>query len=216
MELSVWLIYSGFALVSILSPGPAVLLAVTNSIQKGFVQSLFSSLGNIIGIFLVSTGAAVGLGALLQTSVVLFRLLKIAGALYLIFLGIRQWRSREKLFRDSDGLPGSPGEAGSNGFIREFITGLLVALSNPKAVLFFTALFPQFLDVSKPLAGQFMILTTTFMALSFTVLALYAKGARSFKRWLSAGQRAQWFNRVCGTIFIGMGLGILKLKHRTA
>lgn len=216
MELSVWLIYSGFALVSILSPGPAVLLAVTNSIQKGFVRSLFSSLGNITGIFLVSTAAAVGLGALLQTSVVLFTLLKIAGALYLIFLGIRQWRARENLFRGADSLPGSPGEARGNGFMREFITGLLVALSNPKAVLFFTALFPQFLDVSKPLAGQFMILTTTFMALSFTVLALYARGARAFRRWLCAGQRSQWFNRVCGTIFIAMGLGILKLKHRTA
>jgi homoserine/homoserine lactone efflux protein len=98
MELSTWLLFSSIALVATISPGPAVLLSVTNSLTHGFTKSIFSSLGNITGIFVVSSATALGLGAVLQTSTLLFTILKFSGAIYLIYLGIRQWHSKCNVF----------------------------------------------------------------------------------------------------------------------
>ncbi len=209
MELSTWILFSGIALVSIISPGPAVLLSITNSLTHGFIKSIFSSLGNISGILIISGAAAMGLSAVLKTSVLMFTILKIIGAVYLIYLGIRQWRAHHNFFETP-----SENKVSSEGNRKSFIQGLFVALSNPKAVLFFTALFPQFIDVSKSVALQFAILTSTFMIFSFLTLVLYAKSAQSFKSWVSNGNRAIWFNRISGMVFIVFGLGILRLRNK--
>ncbi len=210
MELSTWLLFSGMALVAVISPGPAVLLSVTNSLTHGFGLSLVSSLGNITGLFLVSGAAALGLGAVLKTSVLLFTILKIFGAVYLIYLGIRQWRSRGSVFE-------AAADCTSHSQTRHisFVQGVLVALSNPKAILFFTALFPQFMDLSRPYVLQFVILTTTFMLYSFIALVIYALSARYGRKWFAGRSRALWFNRISGTIYIAFGLGLLRLKNKS-
>ncbi len=210
MDLSTWLLFLSISLVAIISPGPAVLLSVTNSLTHGFAKSIFSSLGNIAGIFVVSATAAFGLGAVLQASIVLFAALKIFGAMYLIYLGIRQWKSKHHMFEKS--LDASTRNQGK---CKTFVQGLFVAMSNPKAILFFTALFPQFIDLSKPLMVQFMILTTTFMLFSFIVLVGYAICAHSVRGWFAKGNRAIWLNRISGTIFIAFGLGILRLRSKS-
>jgi homoserine/homoserine lactone efflux protein len=210
MELSTWLLFLGIALVAIISPGPAVLLSVTNSLTHGFTKSVFSSLGNITGLFVVSSAAAFGLGAALQASTLLFATLKSFGAIYLIYLGIRQWRSKHNVFTKS--IEPSKYNQGKR---KSFVQGLLVAISNPKAILFFTALFPQFIDLSKPVMIQFIILTTTFMFFSFLILLIYALSAHSAKGWFAKGDKAIWFNRISGTIFISFGLGILRLRNKS-
>jgi len=209
MELSTWLLFSSIALVAIISPGPAVLLSVTNSLMHGLTKSVFSSLGNITGILFVSSAAALGLGAVLQTSTLLFTIVKFSGAIYLIYLGIRQWRSKRSIFAKSIET-----SKHSQGKRKSFVQGLLVAISNPKAILFFTAFFPQFVDLSKPIVIQLFILTTTFMLFSFLTLVIYALSARSAKGWLAKGDRAILFNRISGTIFITFGLGMLRLRNR--
>lgn len=209
MEISTWLLFLSIALVAIISPGPAVLLSVTNSLTHGFTKSVFSSLGNITGIFVVSIAASLGLGAVLQTSILLFTSLKIFGAVYLIYLGIQRWRSKHNIFEKSIETSKS-----NQGIRKSFVQGLLVAISNPKAILFFTALFPQFIDLSKPIFVQFIILTTTFMLFSFTILVLYALSAHSAKGWFAKSNRAIWLNRISGTIFITFGFGILRLRNR--
>ena len=210
MELSTWLLFLSIALVAILSPGPAVLLSVTNSLTHGFTKSVFSSLGNIIGIFVVSSAAALGLGAVLQTSILLFTALKIFGAIYLIYLGISQWKSKHNIFEKPIETSKS-----NQGIRKSFVQGFLVAISNPKAILFFTALFPQFIDLSKHIFVQFIILTTTFMFFSFTILLIYALSAHSAKGWFAKSNRAIWLNRISGTVFITFGLGILRLRNRS-
>ena len=210
MELSTWLLFLSIALVAIISPGPAVLLSVTNSLTHGFTKSVFSSLGNIIGIFVVSSAAALGLGAVLQTSILLFTALKIFGAIYLIYLGISQWKSKHNIFEKPIETSKS-----NQGIRKSFVQGFLVAISNPKAILFFTALFPQFIDLSKHIFVQFIILTTTFMFFSFTILVIYAISAHSAKGWFAKSNRAIWLNRISGTVFITFGLGILRLRNRS-
>jgi len=210
MELSTWLLFLSIALVAIISPGPAVLLSVTNSLTHGFTKSVFSSLGNITGLFVVSSAAALGLGAVLQASTLLFASLKSFGAIYLIYLGIRQWKSKHNIFEKS--IETSKFNQGKR---KSFVQGLLVAISNPKAILFFTALFPQFIDLSKPIMIQFIILTITFMFFSFLILVSYALSAHSAKGWFAKGDRAIWLNRISGTIFVTFGLGILRLRNRS-
>lgn len=211
MEFSTWLLFLSIALVAIISPGPAVLLSITNSLNHGFTKSILSSLGNITGIFIVSSAAALGLGAVLQASILWFTTLKFFGAVYLIYLGIKQWKSKHALFEKSIET-----SKDSQGKYKSFVQGLLVAIFNPKVILFFTALFPQFLDLSNPIMVQFVILTTTFMLFSFIILAIYALCAQTVKGWFAKGNRAIWLNRISGMIFISFGLGILRLRNRSA
>lgn len=210
MKFSTWLLFLNISLICIISPGPAVLLSVTNSLTHGFKKAVFSSLGNITGLLIVSSTAALGLGAVLKTSIALFTTLKLAGVIYLIYLGILQWRSKVNLFTGS-----AETYKLCQGKRKLFVRGLLVAISNPKAILFFTALFPQFVDLSKPVVFQFIILTSTFMFFSFVILVIYALCARSVKLWFERGNRALWFNRISGTVFMIFGLGILRLRNRS-
>ncbi|MBT2786199.1 MULTISPECIES: LysE family translocator [unclassified Halomonas] len=206
MLLSTWLLFVAVAMVSIASPGPAFLVAVRNGITGGTKRVALSSLGNITGLLILASAAVLGLGVVLNASEVLFSLLKLGGAAYLIYLGIRQWRSRTSLAISTIAAKPTPRW-------RTFSEGALVAVSNPKAILFFTALFPQFLDTQRALLPQFSLMVGTFMALSFAVLMIYGGLAKHLSRWLSSASRVKWVNRMMGSAFIGLGISILRLRQ---
>jgi threonine/homoserine/homoserine lactone efflux protein len=208
MSLTLWILFATVALAAILTPGPAVFLAISNSMAFGWRRVAYSSLGNITGLLTVSTLAMVGLGALLKTSAAVFTGFKLVGAGYLIWLGCKQWRSRVSVFARAEALPG-PGEA-SNGGI--YLKGLMIALTNPKAILFFSALFPQFIRPDRPLAPQFLILMATFMTFSFLALMSYGLAAHAARTWFTDQRRCAWFNRVSGCVFFLLGAGMLRLK----
>ena len=195
------------AIVAVISPGPAILLSISNSIRFGVSKVVLSTFGNICGLFLLSTAAIFGLGAVLKTSTTLFLIIKVIGAAYLIYLGVRQWRSKTNFF---DGVEKSSEQAKSNK--RFFVEGFLIAMTNPKAILFFTALFPQFVNTQQVLMPQFLIMTFTFMAISFVSLVGYGLLATKAKHWFSTGQKAKWFNRTLGSLFVLIGIGLLQIK----
>ena len=208
MESSRWAVYAVVAAIAILSPGPAVLLAISNSVRFGLRRVVYSSFGNVIGVMCVSALAMLGLGAVLKSSAFLFGVLKLIGAGYLIFLGIKQWGSSGNIFtRTADAVIE---EQRSNWQL--FVQGITLALTNPKAILFFTALFPQFLDSERALLPQFAILTGTFMAISFCSLMMYGLLARATRRWFAVPRHARWFNRISGGLFVLLGFGLLRLK----
>lgn len=207
MELSTWLLFVIVGLVPVLSPGPAMLLAISNSLQYGIKKVFLSTLGNITGLFILSSAAIFGLGAVLKTSTTLFFVLKIIGALYLIYLGIKQWRSKTNLFANNQNK-----EKKRKGNRYFFIEGFLIAMTNPKAILFFTALFPQFINLQNDLAPQFLIMTFTFMGMSFLVLNIYGLLANKAKRWFSSKERAKWFNRTIASLFVLLGIALLQAK----
>jgi RhtB (resistance to homoserine/threonine) family protein len=211
MSLSPWWLFCALALVAAFSPGPAVLLAVTNSAALGMRKALLSSAGNATGVFLVSAIAMLGLGALLKTSAWLFGASKIVGAAYLIYLGIRQWRSRLNLFDRTADLAGPRAQTPA----RLFLQGLLVATTNPKSILFFTALLPQFMTPHAPVWRQFFALTLTFAACTVVSHFCYVALARGMSRWFAHEARARWFNRIVGTLFAGLGIGVLRLRNST-
>lgn len=212
MHFSNWLIFCGVTLLVAFSPGPAVLLAVSNAMAVGPRRAMISSLGNAAGLFMVSAAAMAGLGVVLGTSAHAFMLLKVAGATYLIYLGVKQWRSKGSVFAD---LQGSAEGGTQRSSMRLFGHGLTVALTNPKSILFFSALFPQFITQDAPIFTQFAVLTTTFAAASVLSHAFYVGLARLLRKQLADPRRTRVFNRVSGGAFVLLGLSLLRLRSKT-
>jgi len=210
MPFSTWLLFCGVALLATLSPGPGVLLALTNSMAVGPRHAMFSSLGNAAGLVIVSGAATAGMGTLLAVSASAFLMVKIVGAGYLVYLGIKQWRSAP-LRLDASTSANQPTTPS-----RLFLQGLSVALTNPKAILFFTALFPQFLVPGEPLLLQTVLLTATFTALALLSHAVYVGLFRTLRRFLTEARHLRLFNRISGGLFVLLGLSLLRLRNRAA
>lgn len=197
-----WILYLALVLAATASPGPAVLFVVTNSTLHGWKKTTYAALGNIIGLLCLGIIAVSGLGAILKTSVVLFNAVKYAGAAYLVYLGLKL------LFKKNPACSmikeqARPSEVSAKML---FFQALGVALSNPKAILFLTALFPQFVNTSEPIVPQFSLLIALLMFFSFTFLMFYSMIAHKAKIWFFNQGGGAIFNRASGTVFIGFGL----------
>lgn len=221
MEFSNWLMFLLVALLTAFSPGPGILLAISNASSIGLKRAVVSSTGNLLGVFLVSGAAMLGLGALLNTSANAFFVVKVIGAGYLIYLGVRQWTSRTNVFlgvEQSMTAAGGINEVNGTGPSTNtlFTQGLAVAVTNPKSILFFTALFPQFIAQHDPVAMQFLVLTLTMGACVVLAHFTYVMLTNALKGWFATEQRARLFNRVSGGAFVALGLSLLHLKSKAA
>ena len=177
-------LYPVFLLVAattVLSPGPGVVMTLTNALRHGFRGTFGGILGISAGAFAVATLFATGLGVLLATSAAAFTVMKYVGATYLVYLGVRLWRS--------PAVPIVPGPAAPTGFGRRFLEGLSLQLTNPKAIFFFLWVFPQFLDHTRPMAPQFAVLVLTYSSLVVLIHSGYALSAQRARSWL--GSRAR-------------------------
>ncbi|MCV2402402.1 LysE family translocator [Marinomonas sp. C2222] len=209
MTLDVWLIFSAAALVNIISPGPAILLAISNGVTHGMKSVTVSALGNVLGLFIISTVSMFGLGLLLQTSAILFTALKFLGAGYLIYLGIKKIRSSDTPLVIEE----QPKNTGNLQYFKQCKEAFFIAITNPKAILFFVAFFPIFLDATAPLTPQFMIMTFTFMVMSFMSLITYGYLGKSVRHWFKKARFIRAFHRATGGIFIGFGLVLIQIKN---
>lgn len=200
------------AAIAIASPGPATLMAINNSLAHGQRSAIWSSLGNASGLFCLSAAAMLGLGALLASSELLFNAVKIVGAGYLFYLGIKQLFKKGPMLAEEhqdDAQKSRPTRR------KLFKAAFLTAVTNPKATMFFTALFPQFIDQGAALLPQFLMLTSIFMVLSVSSLTLYAALASRAKGVLTRPAFSRWVSRVVGTTFIGFGTAILTMRRQT-
>ena len=210
MTIETLLTFSAVAGVAIVSPGPATLLAVRNGSSFGLRAAIWSSLGNVCGLFCVSAATLLGLGVLLKSSALLFAVVKTLGALYLFYIGLRQLFARASATNaGADQLASATAPAAPQ-LYRE---ALLVATTNPKAILFFSALFPQFIDAGAPLLAQFLVLTGIFMAISFSSLVSYAFVARRARHLFVQPLFARWGKRLVGAVFIAFGAALLTLRR---
>jgi threonine/homoserine/homoserine lactone efflux protein len=202
MTLASWLLYFAAVLVLTVTPGPTVLLCISTAVQQGVKAALVSALGSTTAIAGLMMLSMAGLGTVLAASDSLFTALKWLGAAYLAYLGLRSLLSKEAdLIVPDDAVQGASkarGLAPSALFRR----GLLVGASNPKALLFFGALFPQFIEPAAPHAPQFLLMGLTFVVLELFWLLVYACTAARAKRWLQQPRRALAFNRATGAVFL--------------
>ncbi len=196
-----WIIYLALVIVATATPGPAVLFIITTSTLHSRKKAVYAALGNIVGLFCLGITAITGLGTLLNTSVILFNIIKYGGAAYLIFLGIKL------LFRKNTTFSTVKDHLNSTALSPQklFIQALTIAIGNPKAIVFLTALFPQFINIEKPLTLQFSILISVLMFFSFLFLMSYALLAHKIRGWLNQPTKIEYFNRISGSIFIGFG-----------
>lgn len=207
MALSTYLLYLAAVALLILTPGPTMLMCVTTAVNHGPRNALLAVSGSVTAVLGVMLLSAMGVGALLAASEAAFTLTKLAGAAYLVWLGIKTFRQRATVLELA---PPTPPRRGSF-----YLQGLLVGASNPKAVLFFAAFFPQFLQPSAPMVPQLALLAGTFVAFEFAVLSLCALGVSRLVPLLRSSAPVLWTNRVCGALFTLMG-GLLLLTRRPA
>lgn len=201
MTIESWIIYLALVIAATATPGPAVLFIITKSTSYGWKKTIYAALGNIIGLFCLGIIAITGLGTILNTSLTMFNIIKYAGAAYLIYLGLKlsfQKKATFSTIKDQLNLTDLSSK-------KLFFQALGVAISNPKAIVFLTALFPQFIDIEEALIPQFSTLIVILMFFSFFFLMSYALLADRMKRWLIKPKKMRYFNRASGAIFIGFG-----------
>ncbi|MCE0494875.1 LysE family translocator [Vibrio salinus] len=202
MEISTWLIYVSVISLLILTPGPSALLCISDGLKFGKKNSIATVLGGAIAALVLMTVSAAGLGALLVASEKLFFVLKILGAMYLIYIGWKSWcdSGSAELFRDSNFSV-----ADNFSYLSLFKKGFMVGISNPKDLLFFTALFPGFIDMATPHFEQYTILASTWFVVDCSSMFMYAILGYRFGPWLSNAKNIRYFNRVVGGVFMSLG-----------
>lgn len=181
------------------SPGPMMLSCMSNGgrygIQKAFMGMIGGSLGNLVLMGL----SALGLGLLVSQNPALYNGVKWVGAAYLIWLGIQIIRSpRHKIATENAAERG-----GRYGLLT---SGFFIAISNPKGLIYFGALFPQFINYQQPLPIQFFILTCVFLLTDLIWMFIYAAAGNKIMQWLKAPLHQTWFNICSGAVLMGVGL----------
>lgn len=210
MTIETWLLYVVAVFVLTVTPGPSVLMCVTNGVNYGAKRTLFSALGSVTAVVAIMACSAIGLGAALAASEYAFNVIKWCGVAYLFYIGVTAMRSTDANFQLAcDGT----NKATEVSRLSLYVKGLLVGASNPKALLFFTAFFPQFLNPTAPQLPQFLILGVTFVCFELFWLMFYATFASRVAPWLRVKGRARAFNRASGAIFIGASALLASMKR---
>lgn len=200
MTLQLWLAYTGVIAALIAIPGPSALISMTHGLRYGRKQALATVTGGVLAAMMLMTASALGLGAILAASTTAFTVLKVVGAAYLIWLGIAAWRDNsEPAAVNAAEMEEAPGA------LRLFRKGFMVGISNPKDLLFFAALFPNFVDASQPHAAQFATLAITWAVLDLSIMFSYACAGRRLSGVFSNARRLRILNRSTGSLFVFAG-----------
>jgi threonine/homoserine/homoserine lactone efflux protein len=212
MSYDSWVVFASIAFIATITPGPAILLVTTHSVTFGTRCSIATMLGNVSGLFIMSLLSVMGLSAVILHSALIFFLVKMAGAFYLIYLGLKLWRHgfglEELRSIQNEAVQPRPR------ITKLYANGLFVALSNPKAIAFTTALFPQFILPEQPVALQFTILIITFMSLSFACLFAYAVMAAETKNRSAHIKLPGVMSKVFGGAFVGSGVFLASASQK--
>ncbi|GAB4227856.1 MAG: LysE family translocator [Kiloniellaceae bacterium] len=206
MTLDAWLVFAAAAALLCLAPGANNLMALTNGLRYGVLASLVAVAGRLAAFTVMIAITALGLGALLAASELAFQVIKWAGVAYLLYLGVKALRARGGQAADSAGpVPALSLAALAR---REF----LVAIGNPKAILIFTAVFPQFLAPGEPAMPQFAVMGATFLVLEIVAALVYVISGKCFAPLLR--DRSSWVNRISGGLLL-TAAGLLASASRS-
>lgn len=202
MTAETWGVFVLVAILPAMSPGPAILLAISNSVRFGASATIFSALGNSLGLTLLGLGVALGLAAVMQASAAAFTIVKIAGAVYLGYLGIKLWVSGKAFEFGSADSPILKSRTSL------FFEALLLALTNPKGLILLAALLPPFIDHGQAAFPQAFILSITFAVMCFCNHLFLAFASGRARRFFASSSRMRALRRVLGTMFLGFGAAL--------
>ncbi|WP_110657632.1 LysE family translocator [Salinicola halimionae] len=213
MDPAVWITYLGVITALILFPGPVALLCMHHGLRHGRRRALATVMGGALASLALMALSSMGLGAILATSEAAFIVLKAFGAAYLVYLGVQAWRAPSEPMA-TESVPDADAVTTSARPTRKlFSKGFTIGISNPKDLLFFGALFPNFIDLSQPQWSQFAILALTWLVVDLVTMTTYASVGSTVSRWFGTSRRVRLFNRTTGGLFMAAG-GALAASHR--
>jgi len=210
------LLFAPLAVAIALTPGPNNFCALNNGIREGVRPAILATAGRVSAFAIFLTISALGLGAMLLASETAFTAIKWVGAAYLFYLGLRAWRSSDfgNLQLADDPAPEACAAVRARRSWRSMSTQeFLLGISNPKAIVLFAAVFPQFIDPARPATFQFAVLGAIYLAAEFVSSAVYAIGGRHIRRVVRTSRGARRLNKATGGFFIGAG-SLMALSHR--
>jgi len=207
MELSTWLAFFIAAWLISLSPGAGAVAAMSAGLNHGFARGYVMSFGLILGIWTQVLVVGLGLGALIAASSLAFAIVKWLGVAYLVWLGIKQWRApaRPIVETDADGTNVSPRAL--------ILRGWMINAVNPKGTVFLLAVVPQFLDLSRSLAPQYLVIAATLALTDLVVMGGYTALAAKLLRLLKSPRQIKALNRTFGSLFVAAGALLALLKR---
>lgn len=204
MELHIYFAFVVATAIMIASPGPSVLLTVAHSISFGRQPALSTVSGATTGIAVQLAIATIGLTSMLNVVAEAFEWLRWAGVVYLVYLGIRQWRSAsEPLVVDTSSVSRT----------NLFVQGLIVTIPNPKSLLFIAAFLPQFIDTARPLWLQFSIIVPTFLVITFSVTSVWVLVAGNVRGYLQGQRAVRSLSQTTGGLMIIAGIGLAMARR---
>lgn len=206
MSPTLWFTYFAATIVLSVTPGPGVFSCLSSGLNHGFRLGLWNGVGMQVANAILVCVVSLGLGAILLASETLFAVVKWVGVAYLIYLGIVTWRTRPRAFEeDRDDPARTPRQV--------FVRGFLVNITNPKGIIFFAAILPQFIDVSRPQMRQYVIFAATTFAVDLVVMLGYTALAARVMRVMKEPARLRWVNRTLGATFVAAGLALAGFRR---
>lgn len=204
MELQVFIAFVIATVIMIALPGPSVLLTVAHSISFGWKRGIVTVAGATMGIAVQLTIAAIGLTSLLNVVAQAFEWLRWTGAVYLIYLGIKQWRSA------NDPLKLETLTVSKKNL---FFQGLVITIPNPKSLIFIAAFLPQFINTANPIGLQLVIIVPTFLVITFIVTSVWALVAGKASKFLRSHRALQLVSRTSGGLMVAAGVGLAAARR---
>lgn len=206
MDPAVWITYGVAAFVMALTPGPGAFACISSGLNHGLRMGIWTAVGMQAANLVVIAIVSLGLGAILLASEALFSAVKWAGVAYLVYLGIVTWRAPVRGFEKD--------RAGETETVRAvFMRGFWVNMANPKAIIFFAAILPQFIDVARPQALQYAILAATTLAVDLVVMTGYVAAAAKVMGAMRDPGMLRAVNRGLGGLFIAAGVALASFRR---
>ncbi|WP_417433651.1 LysE family translocator [Kiloniella sp.] len=235
MTFEIWIAFVFAASANILAPGPAIVLAIRNGLSLGMQKTIYSTLGNVVAIGCVGLAVTFGLGAIISAEPKILSVLRIMGGSYLLWLAWQNWQrgmiSLDHLSEDTNdikddaedlnysGNAGTDTDSIATSFKSSrqtqrsapylFRQSLLVGLTNPKMIIFLLALFPLFLNSEDAATPQLLLMTLTFMGLSFLSLSAFAYAAVRLASLIRNPSAITFINKLVAIIFFGFGCSLI-------
>ena len=206
MELSAWLTYFIATIILSVTPGPGVFSSISSGIRHGFRVGVWNGVGMQAANLIIVLVVSLGLGAVLLASEALFSAVKWIGVVYLVYLGVVTWRAPPRTFEEDTG-------DNAHGAREVFMRGFWVNMTNPKGIIFFAAILPQFIDVARPQLPQYAIFAATTFTVDVVIMAGYtALAARVLKVMRNPGH-IRWVNRGIGSLFVAAGVALASFRR---
>ena len=211
MSFAAWITFVAAAFLIALSPGSGAVISMSHGLSYGLRKTSGTILGLQAGLLVILFIAGAGVGSILLASEVAFNIVKVAGALYLIYLGFSQWRSTPVIPADADASRALQRTVPA--WRQRFLIGFLTNVTNPKGIVFMVAVLPQFITHNAPLLPQLLILAATMCSIDLLVMHSYALAASRLQRLLRSARAVKRQNQLFGGILMAVGTALFFVKR---